>query len=32
VGDLYERVELPPTAPLRAVYEDAPRPYASAPA
>ena len=30
VGDLYERVELPPATPLRAVYEDAPRPYAPA--
>jgi Uma2 family endonuclease len=32
VGDLYERVELPPATPLRAVYEDAPHPYATAPA
>lgn len=30
VGDLYERVELPPHPPLRAVYEDAP-PYAAIP-
>jgi Uma2 family endonuclease len=29
VGDLYERVELPPARPLRAVYEDA-REYATA--
>jgi Uma2 family endonuclease len=28
LADLYERVELPPVTPLRAVYEDAPRPYA----
>ena len=32
LADLYERVELPPTAPLRAVYEDAPSPYAATPA
>ena len=32
VGDLYERVDLPPATPLRAVYEDAPPPFAAAPA
>ena len=30
LADLYERVELPPTTPLRAVYEYAQRPYAPA--
>jgi Uma2 family endonuclease len=30
VGDLYERVALPPAPPLRAVYEDVPPPFAAA--